>query len=560
MMKYCLFAIVALASFSVLSCGDDDETIGGGVDGGVSIVFSSDTAYFAKSGGQSTVKITTNASPVSAESKASWVSVVSVAVGDPSVLTLRADVNEGYAERSSVITVTCGQSQKDVYVLQSPADLLTPDEDTETNYVLQPYNLNWQGSTINVNFQTNGAPDITFPWWIKEAGTTKKDGYGVNMQFRILGNYGNERKGDITFKLGEESFSCQIVQGRTGFVFSDVDKSASDVAAMFRCGWTFSNCGSVSSVADFDDELADSVLSCGINIIRIPFLRDSVSTDVALVNLKNAVKAVTSRKVNGEGAFAIVSLSNEAGVMRRIGSRDTSFVEFSDMWSLIADALADCDYHVLFEAYDEISAAGVESYGSAYGMLNQAFVNAVRRSGGNNYKRCLVIPGGNQEAGVYMAMPADEAENSDRFMTSFSFFRPADYVKPNFTKKFWGGVYQQETEDWSSSFAEDDIKQAFSDVHSKLWRVPIILNSFGTVVHKELDGDAYSDCEAQYVRFVAEAAKNESFIPIVFDDGICGQGAFGVFSPTDKSLRTQRRAYLKSYIEGAGFQYAGSKK
>ena len=89
-----------------------------------------------------------------------------------------------------------------------------------------------------------------------------------------------------------------------------MNKSANDVASEFRCGWTFTGCGSASLVSDFEEELVDSVLAAGINVIRVPFLIDSASLDVALANLKKTVEAITARKVNEESAFAIVSLSN----------------------------------------------------------------------------------------------------------------------------------------------------------------------------------------------------------------------------------------------------------
>ena len=555
MIKHLLIAIMATLPFALFSCESDSDDHDDGIDDSASIVLSSDSVIFSKSGGTAEVKITTNASPISAVSKDDWLTVVSLSAGEPSVLTLKANTHEGYSERRSMVTLTCGQTTKDIIVTQEPADLLIPDESTKINGVLQPIRPNWEGVRINVNYQTNGDPKVTYPWWVKEVAMEKKDGYEVNRKFDVLGNYGKERKGGIKFTLGEETFTVQIEQGKTVFKFDDVNKSANDVASEFRCGWTFTGCGSASLVSDFEEELVDSVLAAGINVIRVPFLIDSASLDVALANLKKTVEAITARKVNEESAFAIVSLSNNN--LRDLTTWDSAhiFRDYDIIWSRIADALAQYDYHVLFEAYDQIPNTGNHTDVVLYSRLNQIFVDAVRHTGANNFKRCLIIPGGSQESGVYVQMPTDE-ENTDRLMTSFSFFRPADYVLPNFTKRYWGAEYEQETTDWSNTFTENDIKTAFSYVHSKLWRVPILLNSFGTVAHGDKEDNHYSDCEARYVRFVAETAKEESFTPIIYDDGVCGNGSFGIFNSDKGKKRTERRQYIKSYIEGCGYQYA----
>ena len=215
MIKHLLIAIMATLPFALFSCESDSDDHDDGIDDSASIVLSSDSVTFSKSGGTAEVKITTNASPISAVSKDDWLTVVSLSAGEPSVLTLKANTHEGYSERRSMVTLTCGQTTKDIIVTQEPADLLIPDESTKINGVLQPIRPNWEGVKINVNYKTNGDPKVTYPWWVKEVAMEKKDGYEVNRKFDVLGNYGKERKGGIKFTLGEETFTVQIEQGKT---------------------------------------------------------------------------------------------------------------------------------------------------------------------------------------------------------------------------------------------------------------------------------------------------------------------------------------------------------
>ena len=102
-----------------------------------------------------------------------------------------------------------------------------------------------------------------------------------------------------------------------------------------------------------------------------------------MANLKKTVEAITARKVNEESAFAIVSLSNNN--LRDLTTWDSAhiFRDYDIIWSRIADALAQYDYHVLFEAYDQIPNTGNHTDVVLYSRLNQIFVDAVRHTGAN---------------------------------------------------------------------------------------------------------------------------------------------------------------------------------
>ena len=560
MLRRCGILLLAIFSFFVTSCKDDSGSGDNVPEANVSIVFSQDTVVLSKSGGTVSVNITTNASPVNADSNADWLSVASLSVGEPCVLSLSAGVN-GYAERSTTVTVSCGDSRKDLCVIQNPDDLLVPDESTKINVVLQPYHIDWNGTDLIVNYETNGVPTVEMPWWIREISSEKKEGYAVSAKYRVLKNYGKARDGKITFTLGDESFSCQIAQTKTGFDFSNVDKSATEVSNAFRCGWTFSGCNTVSNVDNLDAVLLDTVAADGINVVRIPF---SAGGDVVIeqivASLKKAVEAVTSRKVGGENLFAIISMCNDSWLMDNLSSASASeqtISSFEDAWSIVADAFAEYDYHVIFEAYDHIAYSQNHADIAIYNTLNQAFVNVVRRSGANNFKRCLIIPGGEYESGVYAPMPIDD-ENTDRLFASFPFFQPFDYAKPGATKKFWGAEYSQETTDWSS-YTEGDITKALSYLHSKQPRVPVVINSCGAIAHSESNNDLCAASEAAYIGFIAKSAKAESFTPILFDDAVCGLNSYGVFSISDNAQPTKRELYLKAFVEGAGYTYPGKK-
>lgn len=544
----------AIISVALFSCKDDSGNDANGIDSDISIEFSEESLMFSKSGGEKTVTITTNASPVKAESNADWLTVSSLSIGEPSVLTLSASAN-GYVKRETTVTVTCGSATKEITVVQSPEDLLEPYNETKTNLVLQKYYMNWQGSEFVVKYKTNGTPDVELPWWIREVSTERilKDGVdSVSTKCRVLSNYGAERLDSVVFKLGDERFSCKIVQYKTEFEFKDVNKTASEVSDAFRYGWTFSGVHQTDAIETLKTELIDTIAFAGINVVRIPFhVGEDYVLEQTIANLKSTIEAVTSRKVGDENIFAIVSLCNDASFLGS-GSCDVDY--FENAWALVADALATYDYHVIFEGYDHINYTETGYDISVYNSLNQGFVDAVRQSGANNFKRCLIIPGGEYESGVYAPMPEDDATNEDRLMASFNFFQPTEFTKPDATKKYWGADYSSETEDWSS-YSEDNISTVLSYMHSKQPRVPVVLNACGSISHTGVGNDLCAASEGAYVRYIAQAAKDESFKVILYDDGVCAANSFGVFSFTDTEKRTQRWLYIENFVKGAGYEY-----
>lgn len=566
MLRRCCLLLSALLSLSVLSCKDDSGNDQNGIDTDISIVFSQDTVRLSKSGGSASVTITTNGSPVKAESNADWLTIdnLSMSMEGPSTVTMSADVC-GYEQRMTTVTVTCGSATKELIVIQSPLDLLKPDEDTNTNLVLQKYYMDWNGSSFFVNYETNGTPTVEMPWWIREVSVEKKDGYTVSAQYMVLKNYGAERTDSVVFVLGDERFSCQIVQYKTEYVFTDVNKTASELADTFHCGWNFIGFDEVGAIEDLDAGLIDTVALAGVNVVRIPFsYTEDMVVEQLTANLKNAIEVVTKRAIsNGvtsENLFAIISLNNDSWLMDNLGSEAgaaAAIETFENVWTIVADALAEYDYHVIFEAYDHIAYNHNKADISVYNTLNQTFVDAVRHTGANNFKRCLVIPAGEYDSGIYAPMPQDDETNEDRLFASFNFYQPAEYTQPDATKLLWGEEYSLNGEEWCS-YSEDNIKYVISLLHSKRPHVPGIINSCGTITHRQLNDDIYADSEGDYIKFVAQTAKSEAFTPIVYDDGVCAQNSYGIFSRTSTGQRTQRKEYIQDFVEGAGYTYAAT--
>lgn len=575
MKKYSSLIVFALISlFALAACDDDEKPVS--IDTEASVVLSKDTVYFSRAGGEVKISVTTNASPVTASAADGWVST-SISVGEPTELVLKVAKYEGshdsseenkkdkdfvsesdttsltgYDPRMTTVTVTCGEISKTIVVFQTPEDLLIPEEWTYKNYCMEgsTFSAYWNGLEIIVNFYTNGEPTIDFPWWIQQIEYTKKDGYEAIAKFKVLANYGKARTGKIVFSYGESSFTCLIPQSATNFDFKGVQKSATDLSHSMKCGWTFTGIESPDAVDALLSGVLDTLSEAGVNVVRIPcqLMADTtVSADFTLGYLKKVVDEVTSYKVGSDPMYAIVSMVNDGWMKKNLADTATVFSRFEKIWTLIANDFIESDYHVIFEAFDNIGETDARDQDIYYARLSQIFVDVVRRSGANNFKRCIAFPAYDAETDGVTTFPTDW-EPDGRFFGSLPLFRPTDYTQPGATSLFWGEPYKSESGNWSA-YTEEQMKAFFSNLSYRLATVPVIINACGSIAHKSLDGDLFADSESYYIGQIASMAKENYMVPVLYDDAICAESSFGVISLTDSNVRVQRRQYFNSFVD-----------
>ena len=105
------------------------------------------------------------------------------------------------------------------------------------------------------------------------------------------------------------------------------------------------------------------------------------------------------------GLYAVINIHHfDEFIIRRNSLEDCEEI-FTNLWTQIAEYFKDYPYTVVFEGYNEYLGGNqfdkngklVElSKSDAYKLtnaLNQAFVSAVRATGGNNAARVLIISG-----------------------------------------------------------------------------------------------------------------------------------------------------------------------
>lgn len=243
--------------------------------------------------------------------------------------------------------------------------------------------------------------------------------------------------------------------------------------------------------------------------------------------------------------------------------------KFSKVWAQISTKFKDYDEHMIFESMNEVQSKGGGAYYFPYYMpvlnsLNQTFVDTVRRTGGHNDKRWVVIPSWHNDY-VYLDQStgfkvptdnylSDKINGEHRIMVSCHYYFPYNMSFGNQTT--WG------TE---SDYAdiENDFKWLYDNYTSKGY--PVFLGEYGTQDRKYLDSknEMY---RALHNKAICETAIKYNIVPVWWDNGgikaskTSSGEKFGLFQRSANSIyypqitKAVREAYnsknaLRIYME-----------
>ncbi len=244
--------------------------------------------------------------------------------------------------------------------------------------------------------------------------------------------------------------------------------------------------------------------------------------------------------------------------------QDTIKKKYEIVWGQIAEAFKDYDEHLIFESMNEIGAnlvndkdesATTKAVRSVYGNINdynQIFVDTVRKTGGNNAKRWLLIPGFNTNidytAGNYgFQIPEDNNRSADipeeekRIMISVHYYNPWDFCgQEDYHVTQWGE--EADASRTAGYGTEKDMEDSFA----KLKRVftskgyPVVIGEYGAIDkttkdNSGKDADGNVDLEnnsfrAYFAWKVCTESKKNGCIPVYWDNGWSGDFGYSLIS------------------------------
>ena len=192
-------------------------------------------------------------------------------------------------------------------------------------------------------------------------------------------------------------------------------------------------------------ELIEGIAKEGFGVLRIPVAWSNMMAHDGTYTINKDYDARVHQVVDWtleSGMYAIINIHWDGGWVNKFPENKTeSMKRFTHMWEQIADSFKNYGDYLMFEAQNE--EFGWESIWNpwsgndqqkqqSYALcneVNQAFVDTIRSSGGNNPKRHLLISGYNtgidRTCDPLFKMPNDPA---NRMAISVHYYSPAGFA------------------------------------------------------------------------------------------------------------------------------------
>lgn len=378
-------------------------------------------------------------------------------------------------------------------------------------------------------------------------------------------------------------FSVQAAKKDTTS-FEDLNQS--QIVEAMGPGWNLGN--QLESVTDnvpeetnwgnpvITEKLIQSVKAAGFKSIRIPvsyFAKIDDDKDYTIDSkwldrvqevvdycIKNDLYAVIN--IHGDGYNTI----DDSWLLCNGKNQTEIKKKYKKVWKQIAERFKNYDEHLLFESMNEEFDGSYSEPNKEYYQnindYNQIFVDTVRKTGDNNTKRWLIIPGWNTNidytAGDYgFKLPTDQYRDKSidkeeqRIMISVHYYSPWDFCGgENGVITQWGN----EADDPSKTSTTCDetymknqlnlMKTTFADKG-----YPVFIGEYGSINKTSYDSEN-EYYRAYFARKLCQLSRKNGCIPMYWDNGYNGVHGFGLFDRT--TCEITQPVIIDAIMEGFG--------
>lgn len=377
-----------------------------------------------------------------------------------------------------------------------------------------------------------------------------KDGESVETEERVI-NESVPEESEIEQKAEEEKSETEEKTTENEQKSFQWEVSAMDIVKEIKIGWnigntldsTRDNIARVEPAFKFEtawgnpkvtQELIDTVLDSGFNLIRIPVSWKNhfgPEPEYEIVeSWMERVQEVVDYAYN-KGAYVILNLHHEDWNYPYYDNQEAACEKMRALWEQIAERFKDYDEHLIFEAQNEPRKIGTplewnggdEEGWAVVNATNAAFVETIRNSSGKNADRMLMLPGygANSSVGIkHIEVPED-----NRIIISVHAYEPYDFALNTEGRSEWN-------EDKTAiDTLMNNLKELYIDKG-----IPVIIGEFGAM-NKDNEQD-----RAAWAEYYTSAAAEIGVPCVWWDNGLFeGEGErFGLFD---------RRTYECKYKE-----------
>ncbi|MFD8496685.1 glycoside hydrolase family 5 protein [Amycolatopsis sp. NPDC059657] len=362
--------------------------------------------------------------------------------------------------------------------------------------------------------------------------------------------------------------------------------NAAQIVAEMGAGWNLGNQleANINGVPNetawgqpaITQALIDKVKAAGFKSIRIPvsYLNNIGPGPDYKINSAwlNRVQQVTNYAYS-RGLYVMINMHGDG--YKSIGgswlicdsSNQTAIkAKYQKVWQQIATRFQGYDQHLILESmneeFDGQYGRPTQPCYSNINAYNQIFVDTVRKTGGNNGSRWLLVPGWNTNidftAGNYgFVLPTDRYRSTSipsseqRIMISVHYYSPWDFAgETTGTITQWGRGATNPAK--RSTWGQED----YLDSQLKLMRdkfvtkgYPVVVGEYGSIDKSSFDS-SNNRYRADFARAIAATAKKYGATTVYWDNGETGRYGFGLFNR--RTLAVTQQGIINAIMSGVG--------
>ena len=361
--------------------------------------------------------------------------------------------------------------------------------------------------------------------------------------------------------------------------------NASQLVADLGAGWNLgnaleaSNNGIPSETAwgnpTVTQAFIDRVRAAGFRTIRIPVSYlghigsgpDYTVNAAWLTRIKEVVDYAYSR-----GLYVLINMHGDgyktvAGswLICDASSQTTIRDKYQKVWQQVATRFQSYNDHLILESmnenFDGQYGNPTEPCYSNINAYNQIFVDTVRRTGGNNASRWLLVPGWNTNidhtVGSGFVLPTDQNRSSSipageqRIMISVHYYDPWDFAgQEDGTITQWGAGATNPAKKsvWGQEdFMDGQLKKMYDKFVTRGY--PVFVGEYGSIDKTTYDA-TNNRYRADYARTLVATAKKYGAATAYWDNGWNGQHGFGLFDRSSGAVTQQ--GIINAIMSAAG--------
>lgn len=418
-------------------------------------------------------------------------------------------------------------------------------------------------------------PEVEFDEdWLKLKDIEKDINGNYNLKFETTPNtYVSGRIAEISVKANGTTEILTISQEEN---IAAPDKSGMEADAIqlvsgMTMGWNLGNTLEAIGGETYwgnpvtAEDMIVKIKGYGYNAVRLPCAWDQYLENQTSYKIKDSwmsrVKDVVDYCINND-MYVILNIHWDGGWLENNCTPDKQAavnIKQNALWEQIAVHFRDYDERLLFAGCNEPNAKNAEQ-AEVLRSYEQTFIDAVRRSGGRNAYRNLIVPSPETNIGLaktIMKLPEDAIPN--RMILEVHYYDPFNFCIMDKDESwgkmayFWGKGYEQyavgEYEGRFSTWGLEDhvleqfkiIKQNFTDKG-----IPSILGEFGAARRRFDDPKiqlSHDQSRGYFYQIVTEQAKNNGVVPFIWEIG-------GVFDRRNNMRVTDPEVY-NGMVRGA---------